>query len=103
MAHRVNGVINSRIPPIRNRNYGQTAPNKLWSCDITKLRGPAKWTYYYLYVILDVFSRYVFGWMIASREAAALATKLIEETCDKHLILRTNSTTIRFDRTCKIA
>jgi putative transposase len=63
-----------------------TAPNQLWSWDITKLRGPAKWTYYYLYVILDVFSRYVVGWMIAPREAAALATKLIEETCDKYLI-----------------
>jgi putative transposase len=46
-----------------------TAPNQLWSWDITKLRGPVKWTYFYLYVILDVFSRYVTGWMIAYREA----------------------------------
>jgi putative transposase len=74
-----------------------TAPNQLWSWDITKLRGPAKWTYYYLYVILDVFSRYVVGWMIAPREAAALATKLIEETCDKHLILP-DQLTIHADR-----
>ena len=44
-----------------------TAPNQLWSWDITKLRGPAKWTYFYLYVILDVFSRYVVGWMVAPR------------------------------------
>jgi len=50
-----------------------TAPNELWSWDITKLRGPATWTYYYLYVILDVFSRAVVGWMIAEREDAGLA------------------------------
>jgi putative transposase len=58
-----------------------TAPNQLWSWDITKLMGPAKWTYFYLYVILDVFSRYVVGWMIAERESAALAAELIAETC----------------------
>jgi putative transposase len=74
-----------------------TAPNQLWSWDITKLRGPAKWSYFYLYVILDVFSRYVVGWMIAMREAAVLATKLIEETCDKHLILP-DQLTIHADR-----
>ena len=73
------------------------APNQLWSWDITKLRGPVKWTYYYLYVILDVFSRYVVGWMIAPREAAALATKLIEETCEKHLI-QPDQLTIHADR-----
>jgi putative transposase len=60
-----------------------TGPNQLWSWDITKLRGPAKWTYYYLYVILDVFSRYVVGWMVAMRETAALASKFIEQTCLK--------------------
>jgi putative transposase len=60
-----------------------TAPNQLWSWDITKLLGPAKWTYYYLYVILDVFSRYVVGWMIAASESAALAEQLIAETCAK--------------------
>jgi putative transposase len=63
-----------------------TAPNQLWSWDITKLRGPAKWTYFYLYVILDVFSRYVVGWMVAPREGAELARKLIEETCEKQNI-----------------
>jgi putative transposase len=63
-----------------------TAPNQLWSWDITKLRGPAKWTYFYLYVILDVFSRYVVGWMLAPRESAELAKKLIEETCEKQNI-----------------
>ena len=63
-----------------------TAPNQLWSWDITKLRGPAKWSYFYLYVILDVFSRYVVGWMVAMRESAGLASKLIEETCEKQNI-----------------
>jgi putative transposase len=57
-----------------------TKPNELWSLDITKLNGPAKWTYFYLYVVLDVFSRYVVGWMIAPRESATLAKKLVEET-----------------------
>ncbi len=63
-----------------------TAPNQLWSWDITKLRGPAKWTYFYLYVILDVFSRYVAGWMVAPREGAELAEQFIEETIGKHQI-----------------
>ena len=61
-----------------------TAPNQLWSWDITKLLGPAKWTYFYLYVILDVFSRYVVGWMIAHREGAELAEAFIAETIAKH-------------------
>ena len=50
-------------------------PNQVWSWDITKLKGPAKWTYYCLYVILDIFSRYVVGWMVASRELGSLAKK----------------------------
>lgn len=58
-------------------------PNSVWSWDITKLRGPAKWTYYHLYVILDIFSRYVIGWMVANRESAALAEVLIHQTCAK--------------------
>jgi len=61
-------------------------PNEVWSWDITKLRGPAKWTYFYLYVILDIFSRYVVGWMVAPRETAHLAQKLIRETCRKQTI-----------------
>jgi putative transposase len=63
-----------------------TAPNQLWSWDITKLLGPAKWTYFYLYVILDVFSRYVAGWMVAHRESAELAKQFIEETISKHQV-----------------
>lgn len=60
-----------------------TSPNRLWSWDITKLRGPAPWTYFYLYVILDVFSRYVVGWRIAERESEDLAQELIQATCAK--------------------
>jgi putative transposase len=74
-----------------------TGPNQLWSWDITKLRGPAKWTYYYLYVILDVFSRYVVGWMIAERETASLARKLITASCTKQGIQR-EQLTLHADR-----
>jgi len=63
-----------------------TAPNQVWSWDITKLLGPAKWTYFYLYVIMDIFSRYVVGWMIAQAESAVLAERLIGETCAKQNI-----------------
>ena len=74
-----------------------TGPNQLWSWDITKLRGPAKWTYYYLYVILDVFSRYVVGWMIAERETASLARELITASCTKQGIQR-EQLTLHADR-----
>jgi putative transposase len=74
-----------------------TAPNQLWSWDITKLLGPAKWTYFYLYVILDVFSRYVVGWMVAPRESAELAKRLIEDTCEKQHI-QPGQLTIHADR-----
>ena len=60
-------------PPYQKPELLATAPNQLWSWDITKLKGHAKWTYFYLYVILDVFSRYVVGWMVAPRETAELA------------------------------
>ncbi|MFN8533262.1 MAG: IS3 family transposase [Dehalococcoidia bacterium] len=61
-----------------------TGLNQLWSWDITKLKGPSKWTYFYLYVILDVYSRYVVGWLVALRESAVLAEQLIDETAAKH-------------------
>ena len=61
-----------------------TAPNQVGSWDITKLLGPAKWTYYYLYVILDIYSRYVPGWLLASRESTELAERLLGETIRKH-------------------
>lgn len=63
-----------------------TRPNELWSWDITKLRGPTKWSYLYLYVIVDVFSRYVVGWMVANEESAALAKEFIAETCRRQEI-----------------
>jgi putative transposase len=74
-----------------------SAPNQLWSWDITKLLGPAKWTYFYLYVILDVYSRYVVGWMIAPRESAELAKQLFADTCAKQNI-KENELTIHADR-----
>ena len=58
-----------------------TGPNQVWTWDITKLLGPVKWTYYYLYVILDLYSRYVVGWMLAHRESSELAKSLILESC----------------------
>jgi putative transposase len=64
-----------------------TSPNQVWSWDITKLLGPAKWTYFYLYVILDIFSRYVVGWTLAHRESGSLAQLLIAETCAKQSII----------------
>ena len=73
------------------------SPNQVWSWDITKLHGPAKWTYYYLYVILDIYSRYVVGWMVASCESAALAGKLIAATCAKQQISQ-DQLTIHADR-----
>jgi putative transposase len=72
-------------------------PDQVWSWDITKLHGPAKWTYYYLYVILDIYSRYAVGWMVATRESAALAEKLIAATCAKQRIGR-GQLTLHADR-----
>jgi putative transposase len=60
-----------------------TAPNQVWSWDLTKLRGPAKWLYFYLYVLLDLFSRFVVGWMLAREESGALARRLIAESCER--------------------
>lgn len=88
-------VLLDRAPARERRNQLQhpkyekpqliaTAPNQVWSWDITKLLGPKKWTYYYLYVLLDIFSRYAVGWMVADRENSVLAGRLIEETCNKH-------------------
>jgi len=74
-----------------------THPNRVWSWDITKLLGPVKWTYFYLYVILDIFSRYVVGWMIAHHESAALAKRLIGETCAKQNVVP-GQLTIHADR-----
>jgi putative transposase len=74
-----------------------TAPNQVWSWDITKLRGLVKWTYFYLYVVLDIFSRYVVGWLVATRETAELARQLLWESCLKQNIAL-DQLTIHSDR-----
>lgn len=74
-----------------------TAPNQLWSWDITKLKGPVTWSWYHLYVILDVFSRYVVGWMVAPKESAALAERLIAASCKRQNIPR-GQLTVHADR-----
>lgn len=75
-----------RHPPYQAPELLASGPNEVWSWDITKLLGPARWTYFYLYVILDIFSRYVVGWMLAYRESAQLGKKLIEQTVERHNI-----------------
>jgi putative transposase len=72
-------------------------PNELWSWDITKLLGPRKWTYFYLYVVMDVFSRYVVGWMVAHRELASLAQRLLADCCRRQDVQR-DQLTIHADR-----
>jgi len=85
---RANKEVKERRNQLRHPEYKKpeliaTAPNQVWSWDITKLKGPAKWTYYYLYVIIDIYSRYVVGWMVASRETGKLAKAFIKETCTR--------------------
>lgn len=97
-----NQAVRERRDVLRHPNYAApellaTCPNELWSWDITKLLGPAKWTYYYLYVILDIFSRYVVAWMVAYREFGSLAKRLIEEACRLERI-RPGQLTIHGDR-----
>jgi len=75
-----------RHPKYKKPELLATAPNQVWSWDITKLLGPAKWTYYYLYVILDIYSRYAVGWMLASRENADLAKRLIRDSIEKQQV-----------------
>jgi putative transposase len=94
--------VRERRDQLRHPEYSKpellaTAPNQVWSWDITKLKGPAKWSYYYLYVILDIFSRYVVGWLIAEREASTLAEELIGQTCLKQRI-RPEQLTLHADR-----
>ena len=83
--------VRERRNQLRHPSYSKpellaTAPNQVWSWDITKLKGPVTWSYFYLYVILDIFSRYVVGWMVADREASTLAKKLIGQSCEKQNI-----------------
>jgi putative transposase len=69
-----------------------TGPNQVWSWDITKLRGPSQGLYHYLYAIIDIFSRYIVGWLIAEVESAELAEQLIGETCTKQAVARAQLT-----------
>lgn len=87
-----------RHPPAAKPELLATGPNQVWSWDITKLKGPAKWTYFYLYVILDIFSRYVVGWMLAQRESAELAQRLVRETLEKEGVAGGEELTIHSDR-----
>jgi putative transposase len=96
------GEVRERRKILRHPHYEKpellaTGPNQVWSWDITKLLGPTKWTYYYLYVILDIFSRYVTGWMVAERECKTLAKTLIREAVAWQNI-EENQLTIHADR-----
>lgn len=86
-----NNEVRERRAQRRHVNYQKpeliaTAPNQVWTWDITKLKGPAKWEYFHLYVVLDIFSRYVVGWMLATRESGNLAKQLLEESYLKQRI-----------------
>ncbi len=96
------GEVRERRNQLRHPKYAKpellaTGPNQVWSWDITKLKGPVKWSYFYLYVILDIFSRYVVGWLLARRESGALAKRLIAESCEKQQVDR-HQLTLHSDR-----
>jgi putative transposase len=83
-----NSQVRERRDVLRHPHYQRpellaTGPNQVWSWDITKLLGPVKWSYFHLYVLLDIYSRYVVGWLLADREKAGLAKRLITESCQK--------------------
>jgi putative transposase len=97
-----NGELRERRDQLRHPAYQRPEllaerPNELWSWDISKLLGPAKWTYYYLYVILDVFSRYAVGWTVQHREAARVAEALIAQAAEQQQITR-GQLTVHADR-----
>jgi putative transposase len=75
-------------PPHMKPELLATRPNAVWSWDITKLLGPAKWSWFYLYVIIDIYSRYVPGWMLARAERAHLAERLLADTIAKQHVTR---------------
>ena len=89
-------------PPVKKPELLASRPNEVYSWDITKLLGPAKWTYYYLYVIIDIYSRYVPGWMLARAERAHLAERLLAETIARQNISR-HQLTIHADRGASMA
>jgi putative transposase len=71
-------------PALKKPELMASAPNQVWSWDITKLKGPHKWTWFHLYVILDIYSRKVVGWHVSSTESARQAEALIAEACGEH-------------------
>jgi len=79
-----------------------TAPNRVWSWDITKLGGPVKWSYFHLYSIIDIFSRYTVGWMVATAESMSLAERLLAETIAKQCVDR-NQLSIHADNGSSMA
>jgi putative transposase len=97
-----NAAVRERRNQLRHPEYKRpeliaTGPNQVWSWDITKLKGPSTWSYFYLYVIMDIFSRKTVGWMVAARESATLAVKLIGETCQREGISQ-DQLTVHADR-----
>lgn len=94
--------VRERRDQLRHPNYAKpellaTAPNQVWSWDITKLRSPIKWSYFYLYTVLDIYSRYVVGWMVAMQESGHLAETLLAETCQRQGIAK-GQLTLHADR-----
>lgn len=97
-----NRAVRERRDQLRHPEYTRpellaTGPNQLWSWDITKLKGPHKWTYYYLYLLLDVYSRKEVGWLLADRESATLAVELIRQSCRREGVKR-GDLTVHADR-----
>ena len=103
--HRIldeNAESRERRDQLRHPQYAKpellaTKPNEVWSWDVTKLLGPQKWTYYYLYVVLDIFSRYVVGWLLADKEWGGYAKRLVDESCERQGI-EPGQLTIHSDR-----
>jgi len=96
------GAVRERRDQLRHPNYAKpellaTAPNQVWSWDITKLMGPRKWTCFHLYVRMDIFSRYVVGWMVASRESSELAQRLVRDACQRQGVVA-GQLTVHSDR-----
>jgi putative transposase len=84
-------------PPYAKPELLARRPNELWSWDVSKLKGPATWSWFYLYVILDVFSRYVVGWTVQERETAQVATALLAQAVDQQRI-EEGTLTVHADR-----
>lgn len=87
-----------RHPAYKKPELLAEAPNQVWSWDITKVRGPQKWTYYYVYVIVDIYSRMVVGWMVSPSESGELAERLITQACWNHSIEADSELVIHSDR-----